>query len=129
MLFRSIWSLFNPVIIEKSSALAPYSEGCLSYPGLYLKIGRSQHIKVRFQAAGGQVVEKEFDGLTAVCIQHEIDHLDGFTIKDRVYTTTLIKRNTYGRNDKVVMKSPEGEMVEVKYKKANDYFLKGYEIV
>ena len=37
---EEIWSLFNPVIIEKSLALAPYSEGCLSYPGLYLKCGR-----------------------------------------------------------------------------------------
>ena len=67
--------------------------------------------------------------MMTVIVQHEIDHLDGFTIKDRVYSTTVVKEVSYGRNDKVVMKSPDGEMVEVKYKKANDYFLKGYEIV
>jgi hypothetical protein len=64
-----------------------------------------------------------------VIVQHEIDHLDGITIKDRIYSTTITKKNNYGRNDKIVMKSPTGELVEVKYKKANDYFLKGYEIV
>ena len=64
-----------------------------------------------------------------VIVQHEIDHLDGITIKDRVYNTQVVKRQTYGRNDKVVMKSPSGEMVEVKYKNSNKYFLEGYEIV
>ena len=43
--------------------------------------------------------------------------------------TKLNKKTTYGRNDKILMKSPDNEFVEVKYKKANDYFLKGYEIV
>ena len=58
-----------------------------------------------------------------------IDHLDGFTIKDRVYSTTRTVRKNYGRNDLVVMKAPDGEMIEVKYKKANEFFLKGYEVV
>ena len=49
-----------------------------------MKIGRSNHIKVRFQAIGGQLVEKEIDGLTAVCVQHEIDHLDGIRYTDLV---------------------------------------------
>lgn len=74
---EQIWVMFNPEIIETGAGTAEYSEGCLSYPGLYLKLNRPNHIKVRFQAIGGQTVEKEFDGLTAVCIQHEIDHLDG----------------------------------------------------
>ena len=67
--------------------------------------------------------------MKTVIVQHEIDHLDGITIKERVYTTTVVKKADFGRNDKIVMKSPKGEMVEVKYKKANDYFLKGYEVV
>jgi hypothetical protein len=67
--------------------------------------------------------------LRTVVVQHEIDHLDGFTIKDRVYSTTIRKGDKYGRNDKVLMKSPDNEFVEVKYKKANEYYLKGYEIV
>jgi peptide deformylase len=79
-----IWVLINPEIIEKSETPTEYGEGCLSYPGLYLKLKRPDHIKVKFQAIGGQVVEHEFDGLTAVCIQHEIDHLDGILYTDKI---------------------------------------------
>jgi peptide deformylase len=79
-----IWTMFNPEIIEKSYTISEYQEGCLSYPGLYLKLNRPDHIKVRFQATNGEWVEKEFDGLTAVCIQHEIDHLDGVVYTDKV---------------------------------------------
>lgn len=86
-----IWTLFNPEITYKSETPAPYSEGCLSYPGLYLKIGRSDKIRVKFQAIGGQYTEHEFDGLTAVCIQHEIDHLDGIMFTDRVNPINLDK--------------------------------------
>lgn len=78
------WVMFNPQIIESSGKIADFSEGCLSYPGLYVKCNRQDHIKVRFQAVGGQFVEQEFDGLTAVCVQHEIDHLDGI-----VYTSHI----------------------------------------
>jgi len=80
-----IWTLFNPEIIERSEeTFTEYAEGCLSYPGLYLKIPRHKKIKVRFQAIGGQFVEQEFEGLTAVCLQHELDHLDGIVYTDRV---------------------------------------------
>lgn len=79
-----IWTLFNPEITYKSETIAPYSEGCLSYPGLYLKIGRPDKIRVKFQAIGGQYTEHEFDGLTSVCIQHEMDHLNGIMFTDYV---------------------------------------------
>ena len=59
----------------------------------------------------------------------EYNSTDDQRIKDRVYSTTVVKKQSYGRNDKIVMKSPTGEMEEVKYKNANKYFLKGYEIV
>lgn len=85
------WIMFNPQIIEKSEKVADFSEGCLSYPGLYVKIGRPDHIKVRFQALGGQTVEHEFDGLTAVCVQHELDHLDGIVYTDRISPINLEK--------------------------------------
>jgi len=81
---NQIWAMFNPEIIERSEDLANFSEGCLSYRGLYLKVERSNHIKVRFQAAGGEFLEKEFDGLTSVCVQHELDHLDGIVYTSRV---------------------------------------------
>jgi peptide deformylase len=86
---KEAWVMFNPVIIEKSETLANFSEGCLSYPGLYLKVPRSDHVKVRFQAIGGQFVEKEMDGLTAVCVQHELDHLDGIRYTDLVSSIKL----------------------------------------
>ena len=79
-----IWVMFNPEIIERSETFADFAEGCLSYPGLYLKLKRPDHIKVRFQAIGGQYTEHEFNGLTAVCVQHEIDHLDGKLYTDLV---------------------------------------------
>lgn len=79
-----IWTMFNPVIVDHGLQLAEYSEGCLSYPGLYLKVPRYNHIKVKFQAMYGQDVEHEFDGLTSVCVQHEIDHLDGKVYTDLV---------------------------------------------
>lgn len=81
---NEIWTMFNPEIVEHSYTVAGYQEGCLSYPGLYLKLNRPDHIKVRFQATNGEWIEKEFDGLTAVCIQHEIDHLDGVVYTDKV---------------------------------------------
>jgi peptide deformylase len=81
---KEIWTMFNPVIVDKSMVPTEFQEGCLSYPGLYLKIGRPDYIKVRFQAVAGQFVEKEVNGLTAVCIQHEIDHLDGVVYTDLV---------------------------------------------
>ena len=86
---NEIWVLINPEIIESSGEPTEYGEGCLSYPGLYLKLKRPSHIKVKFQAIGGQVVEHEFDGLTAVCIQHEIDHLDGIVYTDKVSSIKL----------------------------------------
>ena len=79
-----IWTMFNPVILEKGLTPATYQEGCLSYPGLYLKVPRYDHIKVKFEATYGQEVIQEVDGLTAVCIQHEIDHLNGIVYTDKV---------------------------------------------
>lgn len=81
---NKIWVMFNPYIIEKSETLSNLSEGCLSYPGLYVKIPRADRVKVRFQAIGGQYTEQELTGLTAVCVQHELDHLDGIVYTDRV---------------------------------------------
>jgi len=135
--------LLNPVIKEKSKDGFLFYEGCLSIPKSLEKPVRTiRACKVVIDSDNmgemtfeinpegdkqGEQVSKET--MMTVIVQHEIDHLDGLTIKDRVYSTTIVNKNTYGRNDKVVMKSPDGGMVEVKYKKANDYFLKGYEIV
>lgn len=68
--------LINPEILEKDGVIAT-DEGCLSVPGYYEEVERSEHIKVRFLDREGVAVELESRGLLAVCIQHEIDHLDG----------------------------------------------------
>ncbi len=59
----------------------------------------------------------------------EYNSTDNQRVKDRVYSTTRAVKKNYGRNDLIVMKSKDGEMIEVKYKNANKYFLQGYEVV
>ena len=66
----------NPVIIEKDGVTVT-EEGCLSVPGYFEEVERAQHIKVRYLDRDGAEREDEFEGLLAVCVQHEIDHLDG----------------------------------------------------
>jgi len=68
--------LVNPVILEKDGATAT-EEGCLSVPGYYEEVERAEHIRVRFLDRDGEECEMDAEGLLAVCIQHEIDHLDG----------------------------------------------------
>lgn len=99
-----IWTMFNPEIVSKSIEVSPYKEGCLSYPGLYLKINRPAHIKVKFQAVGGQFVEQEFDGLTATVIQHELDHLDGILFTQRVSPITLDREKKHIKKNLKKMK-------------------------
>lgn len=84
-----VWTMFNPEIIENSFVPSTYQEGCLSYPGLYLNVNRFEWIKVKFQAIGGQWVEEKFSGLTSVCIQHELDHLNGIMYTDKVSSLKL----------------------------------------
>ncbi len=66
----------NPEIIEKDG-IEEMDEGCLSVPGIYERVQRAERIKVRALGRDGEAFELEADGLLAVCIQHEIDHLDG----------------------------------------------------
>ena len=135
--------LVNPIVKEKSKEGFLFMEGCLSIPSSLTKPTRTiraTKVVVMTDNLGELTFEINPEGdkanesisketMMTVIVQHEIDHLDGFTIKDRVYTTTFVKKVNYGRNDKIVMKSKEGELLEVKYKNANKYFLEGYEIV
>ena len=68
--------LINPEILEKDGVTVT-DEGCLSVPGYFEEVERAEHIRVRFLNRDGVEVEMEATGLLAVCIQHEIDHLDG----------------------------------------------------
>lgn len=66
----------NPEILSRDG-VEEMEEGCLSVPGIYEKVRRAEHVKVRALDRDGQPFELEADGLLAVCIQHEIDHLEG----------------------------------------------------
>jgi len=68
--------LINPQIIEKNGT-EESEEGCLSVPGFFEKVTRAEHIKVRALGRDGEAFELEASDLLAVCIQHEIDHLEG----------------------------------------------------
>jgi peptide deformylase len=67
----------NPEIIDASKESKVYEEGCLSVPGIYEKVERPDTVKVRAQDVKGEWFEIDCDELLAVCIQHEIDHLNG----------------------------------------------------
>jgi peptide deformylase len=68
--------LINPEILD-SSGVEEMEEGCLSVPGVYETVQRADHVRVRALDRDGKPFELETGGLLAVCIQHEIDHLDG----------------------------------------------------
>jgi peptide deformylase len=67
----------NPEILWASEETALCEEGCLSVPGIYDEVRRPARVKVRAQDADGQAFELDCEGLLAVCIQHEMDHLTG----------------------------------------------------
>ncbi|HKQ14514.1 MAG TPA: peptide deformylase [Steroidobacteraceae bacterium] len=69
-------ALINPEILERSG-VEETEEGCLSVPGYFDKVTRAEKIRVRALDRDGKQIEFEAEGLLAVCIQHEIDHLDG----------------------------------------------------
>ncbi|WP_434630935.1 peptide deformylase [Chromobacterium sp. CV08] len=73
----------NPEIVEKDGETV-YEEGCLSVPGIYDKVTRAEHVKVKALDRDGKPYELEADGLLAICIQHEIDHLNGVVFVERL---------------------------------------------
>lgn len=75
--------MINPVIVERSGT-SFFEEACFSMPGMSLKISRDHKVKVRWESIGGDVLEKEFTGYASACMQHEIDHLDGNLMIDRL---------------------------------------------
>ena len=84
--------LINPQIIEKDG-VSEAEEGCLSVPGFFEKVSRAEHIKISALNRNGERFELEASDLLAVCIQHEMDHLDGHLFVDYVsaFKRTRIK--------------------------------------
>ena len=75
--------LINPEVLELQG-VEEMEEGCLSVPGIYETVQRAEQVRVRALDRDGQTIELEADGLLAVCIQHEIDHLEGKLFVDYV---------------------------------------------
>jgi len=76
--------LINPEITDFGTTLNSYEEGCLSIPGVYLNVVRPSTIKFKFRDEMGRPRNMKADGLLAMCIQHEMDHLNGILFVDRV---------------------------------------------
>ena len=80
----------NPKIISSSAEVEKTPEGCLSFPGLSLKIERPKSIEVEFTTENGDVKQLKMDGLTARCFQHELDHLNGIKFTNYVGETSMM---------------------------------------
>ena len=139
--------LINPKVLEVSEDTVAYVEQCLSIPKSIrkpVKTVRHKSFKVETDNLG--IVEfsptktdwkdsNEFfsdEGLLeCVCAQHEIDHLNGILITDpaRKYTQTITRAKKYGRNERVMVKLPNGDTEFMKYKKAQPLLSVGAEIL
>jgi peptide deformylase len=137
--------LINPEIVEVSEEI-PYYEGCLSFKGKGIQTKRYKNIVITTEQEEGELyfsgAENPSDGkgsweessdkrqdqelrlLEAVCIQHEIDHLNGMTIHDRQMITTIVNKEKYGRNE-IVMITDGKETKDLKYKKAKPFIDSG----
>ena len=139
--------LINPRVIEVSNDSVAYVEQCLSIPKTMrkpVKTVRFKSFTVECDNLGTVIFSpdknewKDSDEffsdeglLECVCAQHELDHLEGRLITDpiRRYSTTLVKSKTYGRNERVMVKLPNGETEFMKYKKAEPLLREGAEIL
>ena len=74
----------NPEILWASEDLASYEEGCLSIPEVYDEVERPARVKLRYLNYDGDAIEEDAEGLYAVCIQHEMDHLEGVLFIDHL---------------------------------------------
>ena len=141
--------LINPKIVKRSEEAVQYIESCLSLPKTMRKpknTVRSVSVTVETDNLGTVEFgpdEKDKIGteghnyfadeglLECVVAQHEIDHLDGILITDsiRAYNIQRVSEKKFGRNEKVMVKSPDGDTEFMKYKKAVPLLEKGYQIV
>jgi len=80
----------NPEILTTSDHEVPYTEGCLSVPDQFAEVDRPDRVRARWMELDGKVREEEIDGLLAVCLQHEMDHLEGVLFIDHL---SRLKRN------------------------------------
>jgi len=91
----------NPEIVWKSEELKSWEEGCLSVPEIYDEVDRPARVKIRYLDYHGKEIEEDADGLFAVCIQHEMDHLEGVVFLDHL---SRLKRDSAIRKVKKLQK-------------------------
>ena len=141
--------LVNPKIVKRSEEAVQYIESCLSLPKTMRKPKNTvRSISITVETDNLGTVEFGADEpkkigteghnyfgdeglLECVVAQHEIDHLDGILITDsiRAYNIQRVSEKKFGRNEKVMVKSPDGDTEFMKYKKAVPLLEKGYQIV
>ena len=109
---------FNPKITWQSDVQAHADEGCLSYPNLFLKITRPHQIEVEYQDFTGEKHTAKFEGLTARCIQHEFDHMNGVVFTTRAkplaLKSGLDKRNKLMRKYEKYAKALQQQVKKIK---------------
>jgi peptide deformylase len=101
--------LINPEVVNKEGCIE-FEEGCLSFPGYTAIVERAETMVVRAMDREGKLVEIESEGLLSIALQHEIDHLDGILLIDRI---SPIKREFFKKRFQKVHKSAK-ERVETK---------------
>ena len=137
--------LINPEIVSRETEI-PFYEGCLSFPGKGVNTKRYETVEVTSDNVDGSIIfsgvdtgeeargtweidkkkqNRELRTLESVCVQHEIDHLNGMRIMDRMRDTTIRAEKKIGRNRLVTIK--KGDAVKVlKYKKAQNFLNQGW---
>ncbi len=94
----------NPEIVDRSPARKVYNEGCLSIPDQYAEIERPDIVRARWIDENVAAQEGEFDGLMSVCLQHEVDHLDGILFVDhlsRLKRDMIVRKVVKARRDRM----------------------------
>ena len=92
----------NPEIVESSEITVPYQEGCLSVPDQYAEVLRPDRVRVRWLDRDGNSKDEWIDGMLAICLQHEIDHLNGILFIDhlsRLKRDMIMKKLVKARRD------------------------------
>ena len=100
---RNALFLANPQIVWRSEETARFEEGCLSVPSEYEEVERPTRVRVRFLDYWGELREREMEGMLAVCVQHEMDHLDGVLFIDRISRlkrSMILRRATKANREK-----------------------------
>lgn len=83
------FACINPKVVNKSVEISKSNEGCLSFPGLFANIERPEWIEAEFLNENGETVRMRFEGLTARCYLHELDHMNGIVFTEHMGPVTL----------------------------------------